>query len=96
MNVLTVKKTNLAYQLTHFALMCCGPTVVIPWETEFEKPGNAGPGCQSSLQTLDEISPVDGSETQKGSGAQLASYLGLDIINNVNVLTVQWAVSTYA
>jgi hypothetical protein len=32
---------------------------------------------------LDEISPVDGSETQKGSGAQLASYLGLDIINNV-------------
>jgi hypothetical protein len=29
---------------THFALMCCGPTVVTPWETEFEKPGNAGPG----------------------------------------------------
>jgi hypothetical protein len=33
-----------------FALMCCGPTVVVPWETEFEKPGNAGPGWQSSLQ----------------------------------------------
>jgi len=32
---------------------------------------------------LDEASPVDASETQKGSGAQLASYLGLDIINNV-------------
>jgi hypothetical protein len=30
--------------------MCCGPTVVTPWETEFEKPGNAGPGWQSSLQ----------------------------------------------
>jgi hypothetical protein len=30
--------------------MCCGPTVVTQWETEFEKPGNAGPGCQSSLQ----------------------------------------------
>ncbi len=26
---------------------------------------------------------MDSSETQKGSGAQLASYLGLDIINNV-------------
>jgi hypothetical protein len=25
----------------------------------------------------------DASETQKGSGVQLASYLGLDIINNV-------------
>ena len=35
---------------THFALMCCGPTVVTPWETEFEKPGNDGPGWQSSLQ----------------------------------------------
>ena len=30
--------------------MCCGPTVVTPWETEFEKPGNDGPGWQSSLQ----------------------------------------------
>jgi hypothetical protein len=27
--------------------------------------------------------PADASDTQKGSGAQLASYLGLDIINNV-------------
>ncbi len=33
--------------------------------------------------TLDETLLVDASETQKGSGAQLASYLGLDIINNV-------------
>ncbi len=32
---------------------------------------------------LDEAVPVDASETQKGSGVQLASYLGLDIINNV-------------
>jgi hypothetical protein len=32
---------------------------------------------------LDEFVTVDASETQKGSGAQLASYLGLDIINNV-------------
>jgi hypothetical protein len=32
---------------------------------------------------LDEFVPVDPSEAQKGSGAQLASYLGLDIINNV-------------
>jgi hypothetical protein len=32
---------------------------------------------------LDEASPVDASETQKGSGTQLASYLGLDIMNNV-------------
>jgi hypothetical protein len=32
---------------------------------------------------LDEASPVDVSEAQKGSDAQLASYLGLDIINNV-------------
>jgi hypothetical protein len=33
--------------------------------------------------TLDEASPVDVSETQKGSGVQLASYLFLDVINNV-------------
>jgi hypothetical protein len=32
---------------------------------------------------LDEVVPADASETQKCSGAQLASYLGLDIINNV-------------
>jgi hypothetical protein len=32
---------------------------------------------------LDEPVPADASDTQKGSGAQLASYLGLDIINNV-------------
>jgi hypothetical protein len=32
---------------------------------------------------LDEAVPADASDTQKGSGAQLASYLGLDIINNV-------------
>jgi len=35
---------------THFALMCCGPTEVTPWEKEFERPSNAGPGWQSSLQ----------------------------------------------
>jgi hypothetical protein len=29
---------------THFSLMCCGPTVVTPWETEFEKSGNSYPG----------------------------------------------------
>jgi hypothetical protein len=33
---------------------------------------------------LDEASPVDASETQKGSCAQITSYLGLDIINNVS------------
>jgi hypothetical protein len=32
---------------------------------------------------LDEDSPVDASEIQKGSGAPFVSYLGLDIINNV-------------
>jgi hypothetical protein len=32
---------------------------------------------------LDEAVPAEASDTQKGSGAQLASYLGLDIINNV-------------
>jgi hypothetical protein len=32
---------------------------------------------------LDEVVPADASDTQKGSGAQLASYLGLDVINNV-------------
>jgi hypothetical protein len=32
---------------------------------------------------LDEASPVDASEIQKGSGTQIASYLDLDIINNV-------------
>jgi hypothetical protein len=32
---------------------------------------------------LEEVMPADASDTQKGSGAQLASYLGLDIINNV-------------
>ncbi len=32
---------------------------------------------------LDEALTEDASETRKGSGAQLASYLGLDIINNV-------------
>ncbi len=35
---------------THFAPMCCAPTVVVPWETKFERPSNAGPGWQSSLQ----------------------------------------------
>ena len=30
-----------------------------------------------------EFVPVETSETQKGSAAQIASYLGLDIINNV-------------
>ncbi len=29
---------------THFTLMCCGPSVVTPWETEFENPDNDGPG----------------------------------------------------
>jgi hypothetical protein len=43
---------------THFALMCCGLTVVTPWETEFEKPGNAGPGWQSSVQL--EVQDDDG------------------------------------
>ncbi len=33
--------------------------------------------------TLDEFVPAETSETQKSSGAQIASYLGLDIINNV-------------
>jgi hypothetical protein len=32
---------------------------------------------------LDDFVPADASETQTGSGSQLASYLGLDIINNV-------------
>ncbi len=32
---------------------------------------------------LDEESPENVSETQKGWGVHLASYLGLDIINNV-------------
>jgi hypothetical protein len=32
---------------------------------------------------LDEFVPAETSESQKSSGAQLASYLGLDIINNV-------------
>ncbi len=31
---------------------------------------------------LDEVLLADASDTKKGSGAQLASYLGLDIINN--------------
>jgi hypothetical protein len=32
---------------------------------------------------LDEAVPADASDLQKGAGAQLASYLGLDVINNV-------------
>ena len=32
---------------------------------------------------LDDFVPADASDTQQGSGAQLASYLGLDVINNV-------------
>jgi hypothetical protein len=32
---------------------------------------------------LDELVPADASEAQQGSGAQLASSLGLDVINNV-------------
>jgi hypothetical protein len=32
---------------------------------------------------LDDFVPADVSDTQQGSGAQLASYLGLDVINNV-------------
>ena len=37
-------------QWTHFALLCCGQAVLVPWETAFEKPSNAGPGWQSSHQ----------------------------------------------
>ena len=37
------------HQWTHLALMCC-QEVVIPWETKFEKPSNAGPGWQSAFQ----------------------------------------------
>ena len=33
--------------------------------------------------SLDKFVPVDSSETQQGSGAQLDSFLGLDVINNV-------------
>ena len=33
--------------------------------------------------SLDEFVPVDASEARQGSGAQLASYLGMDVINNV-------------
>ncbi len=36
-----------------------------------------------SYVALDEVVAVDASDTQKGSGAQLGSYLGLDVINNV-------------
>ena len=36
-----------------------------------------------SYVPLDDFVPVDAPDTQQGSGAQLASYLGLDIINNV-------------
>jgi hypothetical protein len=32
---------------------------------------------------LEKFVPADASEAQQGSGAQLASYLGLDVINNV-------------
>jgi hypothetical protein len=32
---------------------------------------------------LDDFVPTDASENQQGPGAQLASYLGLDVINNV-------------
>ena len=32
---------------------------------------------------LDEFVPPDASETQQGSGAQIASYFGLDVMNNV-------------
>ena len=37
---------------THFAPMCCAPTVVVPWETKFERPSNAGPGWQNLLFNL--------------------------------------------
>jgi hypothetical protein len=41
--------------------------------------------CQflDTYVSLDEFVPVDASELQKGSGAHLASFLGLDVINNV-------------
>ncbi len=35
------------------------------------------------LDTYVTLNECDASETQKGSGVQFASYLGLDIINNV-------------
>ncbi len=45
---------------THFALMHCGPTVVSPWETEFGKPGNAGPGRWNLERNLvDELAVAD-------------------------------------
>jgi hypothetical protein len=37
-----------------------------------------------SYVALDEFVPADVSEAHKGSGAQLASFLGLDVINNVS------------
>ena len=68
---------------THFALMCCGPTVVTPWETEFEKPGNAGPGWQSSLQLEVQHDGGDVPYTRRQSWSKFVKWLASSFNNHV-------------
>jgi hypothetical protein len=73
---------------THFALMCCGPTVVVPWETEFEKPRNAGPGWQSSLQLEVQDDGLDIPYARRQSWPIFVRWLA-DSFNNHALFEVQ-------
>jgi hypothetical protein len=75
---------------THFALMCCGPTVVTPWETEFEKPGNAGPGWQSSLQLEVQDDGGDVPYARRQSWPKFVKWLAASF-NNHALFEVQHA-----
>ena len=55
--------------------MCCGQAVVIPWETKFEKPSNAGPGWQSSFQLDVQDDGIDIPYAGRQSWPEFGSWL---------------------
>jgi hypothetical protein len=73
---------------THFALMCCGPTVVTPWEKKFERPSNAGPGWQSSLQLEVQDDGLDVPYARRQSWPAFVRWLS-DTFNNRALFEVQ-------
>jgi hypothetical protein len=74
---------------THFALMCCGPTVVTPWEKEFEKRRNAGPGWKSSLQFEVQDDGLDVPYARRQSWPTFVRWLSTSF-NNHALFEVQY------
>jgi hypothetical protein len=70
--------------------MCCGPPVVTPWETEFEKPGNAGPGWQSSLQLEVQDDGGDVPYTRRQNWSKFVKWI-VSSLNNDALFEVQHA-----